>query len=176
MTLDATLERSLPWLAPQGRKATPTAAISDDEILSRWEYNLQTPEPEVPEVIIVINSSEAPPRWLPDVIYALQRCLYLDSDWDSYGARKIELYNVISAIKLLLDVIQDSTPKPIVVPTNSGGIQYEWHRNGIDLEIEIDENRIRWFFEDTSTGESRAKLESLDKDFSELTDLISRLL
>ena len=28
-------------------------------------------------------------------------------------------------------------PRPAVVPTVKGGVQLEWHANGLDLEIEI---------------------------------------
>jgi len=33
--------------------------------------------------------------------------------------------------------MQDDTPAPAVVPTNRGGLQFEWHTRGIDLEIEL---------------------------------------
>lgn len=40
-------------------------------------------------------------------------------------------------MSLLNEVMEDFTPAPSCVPTSEGGIQLEWHRSGIDLEIEI---------------------------------------
>ena len=46
-----------------------------------------------------------------------------------------------------------STPEPEVVPTAIGGLQVEWHRNGLDLEIQFHpDGRIRAWAEEESSG------------------------
>lgn len=67
----------------------------------------------------------------------LGRVLNLPEGWDSYGAKKIDLACVASAIDILLQVMHDETPPPAVVPTSCGGLQLEWHALGMDLELEI---------------------------------------
>lgn len=41
------------------------------------------------------------------------------------------------AVRALLEHLPPRGAPPQVVPTNSGGIQLEWHEQGVDLEIEI---------------------------------------
>lgn len=50
----------------------------------------------------------------------------LQSDWDGYGAAPLtyEAKKVIEGMS--------------VVPTNSGGVQFEWHTEGWDVEVEFD--------------------------------------
>ena len=55
-----------------------------------------------------------------------QTLLALEEDWDSYGAVPI----AVAALETLAGFS--------VVPCSSGGIQLEVHRDGYDIEIEID--------------------------------------
>jgi riboflavin synthase alpha subunit len=55
-----------------------------------------------------------------------QTLLALEEDWDSYGAVSI----AVTALETLAGFS--------VVPCSSGGIQLEVHRDGYDIEIEID--------------------------------------
>ena len=50
-------------------------------------------------------------------------------------------------VKLLIDILDSRAPPPSVVPTWEGGLQVEWHRNGVDLEIEVTPSgHIEYFF------------------------------
>jgi hypothetical protein len=57
----------------------------------------------------------------------------LPRNWDSYGAKKINPVAIRWA-KELLDKLGDGW---IPVPTPEGGVQLEWHRDGVDIEIDI---------------------------------------
>lgn len=60
----------------------------------------------------------------------------LEPNWDSYGAVVIE-QKCIDAAKLFVnDLVSMSLPQ--VVPTNIGGVQLEWHENGLDIECSIE--------------------------------------
>jgi len=61
--------------------------------------------------------------------------LQLPPGWNSYRAKPIAHENVIAAITFLFEYVESATPKPDVVPTTKGGVQIEWHINGIDLEV-----------------------------------------
>jgi hypothetical protein len=94
------------------------------------------------------------PVWLRPVVAALHEILGLPEGWNSYRARRIEGQAAITALQLLLDTMQPTTPPPSVVPTFPGGIQLEWHLHGMDLEVEITPAlRIEAACEDEITGE-----------------------
>ena len=61
----------------------------------------------------------------------------LPENWDGYGASRIHLEYGEAMINYLDKVMSDNTPIPQIVPFSDGGVQAEWHVNGIDLEIEI---------------------------------------
>jgi hypothetical protein len=60
-----------------------------------------------------------------------------------------------AAAKHLITLMPNDIPAPSVVPTTPGGLQFEWHMQGIDLEIEMRPD-FRWLssYEESSTGES----------------------
>ena len=63
----------------------------------------------------------------------------MQENWDSYEASPIHESAILRAFNILSEIVNPSfsLPAPSVVPTAKGGIQLEWHRNGVDLEIEI---------------------------------------
>ena len=87
------------------------------------------------KVRIVTNSRA--PAWLPETIDSLNSLLALSDNWDSYGACTISHETTLSTVQVLLFVMEEQTPLPSIVPMPSGNIQLEWHRFGIDLEVEI---------------------------------------
>ena len=70
-------------------------------------------------------------------IRALVELLDHDEDWDSYGASRIGLEGIIAAIRYVDSTFHDDAPAPSVVPTSGGGVQLEWHVDGVDREIEF---------------------------------------
>ena len=98
----------------------------------------------------------------------------LPSNWDSYGARKIEPQSVAAAIKFLIHETPGSLPLPSVVPTTAGGVQLEWHCNGVDLEVAFcSPSLIEVWFEDLENG-CQSEF-SISDDFQPLAPLFDRL-
>jgi len=60
----------------------------------------------------------------------------LSEDWDSYGAGPIDATCITKAIDIIKS-FSEGTPTPWVVPCSDGGIQLEWHEQGMDLELSI---------------------------------------
>jgi len=58
--------------------------------------------------------------------------LNLEEGWDSYGAKKISLVAIAEAGRLLEQL---DLPEPQIVPCSDGGVQLEWHQNGLDIEL-----------------------------------------
>jgi hypothetical protein len=61
--------------------------------------------------------------------------LDLKKNWNSYGAEPID-FEAAQAADLFLN------KQVNIVPTSKGGVQLEWHVNGLDIEIEFDKNGI----------------------------------
>ena len=78
------------------------------------------------------------PAWLLPTLSALAAILQLPEGWNSYRASRISPDAVGAALRVLSKVMQAQTPAPAVVPLSDGGVQFEWHRHGIDLELAID--------------------------------------
>ncbi len=119
----------------------------------------------------ILSSQCALPASVLSVVRDLQRLIPLRDDWDSYGARPLRFDAVVGALEVLLSVLLDETPAPIVVPTIGGGVQLEWHRNGVDLEIDvISQQKCRVYFSD-----SRAGTDWEDTVTSDLTSLVAAI-
>ena len=115
-----------------------------------------------------------PPVWLESTNDALRELLALPPNWDSYGAAPIHVESVMAAIDLLRAIMRDDTPAPAVVPTPQGLVQLEWHRDGFDLEIEVQSlGTYSAYFENSHTGETWEN--EINWDLSRLIDCISAL-
>jgi hypothetical protein len=77
------------------------------------------------------------PAWVYPVLARFCRLLDLPANWDSYGARPVHPQAVVHAIAFLGRLMRGEAPVPNIVPTVEGNVQVEWHRNGLDLEIEV---------------------------------------
>jgi hypothetical protein len=124
----------------------------------------------------IVTLEESGPEWLPQTEEALRKLLSLPQNWNSYGARPIQPQNVDSAVQLLHQLAGQNTPQPIVVPTVRGGVQLEWHTDGIDLEIEINEpGRFQVLYEQPSK-DMELELEVTPADLSRLVELTAQLV
>lgn len=86
------------------------------------------------------------PEWLTASINSLRNLSKLDYDWDSYGAPPIDS-NCIEIAQLFIEMVsQRFPPQPHIGPVPDGGVQIEWHRNGIDLEVEFSPDDEILFF------------------------------
>ena len=123
------------------------------------------------ELIVTIEGT--PPGWFQPTLDSLAKLLLLREDWDTYGAPPIDRAIVPAALQLAVDAFCDNTPAPAVVPTSSGGVQYEWHTRGIDFEIEFcSPSRMRLYYEKTGAP---AFEREVTHDFTELAGAIASL-
>ena len=98
--------------------------------------------------------------WLTPTIEKLNELERLTAVNWSAGAKPADTLAIKSTLELLTKILANDTPPPSVVPTWDGGVQVEWHRNGIDLEIEVSANR-EWeyyFFDRQSNEEVEGKV------------------
>jgi len=82
------------------------------------------------------------PAWMSSAIARLNALLCLPQNWNSYGSLPIKPATIRRAFQFMVHALPLQAPAPAIVPTPSGGIQLEWHQDGIDLEIELLADRI----------------------------------
>lgn len=129
-----------------------------------------------PEKTLRITLPSTPPNWLSASVDDLNLLLTLEENWDSYGARKTDPKSAVHALELLTIVMTNDMPDPTIVPTPLGGVQLEWHRHGIDLEIEIcGEGDYSVFFED-ETGQNETWDGNLTRNELRTHQTISRFM
>ena len=85
-------------------------------------------------------------EWFYPTLQAIAALPWWTDNWSS-GATRTQVRAVAGMLEILVAVLDSQTPPPAIVPTWNGGVQAEWHRNGIDLEIEVDPaGDIEYFF------------------------------
>lgn len=106
------------------------------------------------EMTVTLEGSGYEPPSLWHVMDAIRRFAALAPSWDSYGARPLNPSAVRRILGLLPALLSDNAPEPTIIPTREGGLQVEWHRNGIDLEVRVPPSGpIAHFFADAKSGD-----------------------
>jgi len=86
-------------------------------------------------------SSSAPqrlPDWVAQVVPRLVELSKLPPGWDSRKAAPIEREAIVRALEIMAEVMEWHGPIPAIIPTVEGGILLEWHRVGLEMEIEVE--------------------------------------
>ena len=67
-------------------------------------------------------------------------------------------------LNLLNEILTEDSPPPIIVPTWEGGVQAEWHRSGVDFEIEVLlSGEIEYFFKGQGEEKEGRAQDEIDK-------------
>lgn len=98
-------------------------------------FSIKFQNGESVEITLLRSGEEPSVHWL--VFGSLQRLAELGQGWDSYSARPLSPRAVWRSVGLLTSIVPSTAPEPTVVPTRDGGVQFEWHRRGIDVEVRI---------------------------------------
>lgn len=75
--------------------------------------------------------------WLTDMLRDVLSLGQLQTNWDSYGSPPLQPLVIEGAITFLKMLEIDQPPRPQICPVPGGGMQFEWHLPGRELEIEI---------------------------------------
>ena len=137
------------------RTPMPTGiAQSDSMLTSSIRMSDHRPRVKFVDSAVQVLVSGQPPSWFAPTMTRLTELSYLPARWDGYGARPIQSSLINAVVKWLITLMPNDIPAPSVVPTTPGGLQFEWHMHGIDLEIEIFPD-FRWLssYEDTLTDD-----------------------
>lgn len=85
---------------------------------------------------IRVPRADDTPRWLP---YVMERLMELQRILDEPDDEIATPYPeaLERALPELVRFMRVDSPTPSVVPTYDGGVQFVWHKNGWDVEIEV---------------------------------------
>lgn len=99
----------------------------------------QRPAPVTPQRAAPAKRPEGGVEWKAGFRASVSRLLSLKAGWDGPSSAAISTHSVALAERILEVALSSSAnPKmPFVVPSPDGGIQLEWHRTDIELEISI---------------------------------------
>lgn len=103
------------------------------------------------------GDSPAPSEAIWEAIRQASELVELPTGWNSYDAKPVSREAIRAAIAFLIETAsaEPTVAAPAVVPTVRGGLQLEWHRQGVDLEIEFESDATcSWYAEDRKSGES----------------------
>ena len=92
------------------------------------------------------RNSEKKPSWIRPTFSKMQELANLHPGWDSHEADSVVADSAFSAVEVLNETMSPDIESPWIVPTARGGIQMEWHKPQVDLEIEIDPNGMASVF------------------------------
>lgn len=106
------------------------------------------------------------PEWFNSVVNDLGQIATLPENWDSYGALPVSGEAITSSLVVLSHLISYALPRPQVGPTVRGGVEFEWHKDGVDLEIQTEISGIHFYFriEGHPEGEREEEFEDITVD------------
>jgi hypothetical protein len=114
-------------------------------------------------------------EWLRPTVNSVIRALSLPRGWDTYDALPISHRSAEGALTFLATVIDPDSAPPAVVPLADGGVQVEWHRGGLDVEIAFSPNEEpEIYVADQETG-NEWDLTPYSESFEEIQPLLARL-
>lgn len=103
-----------------------------------------------PQMAKVSMFSFKVPEWLQQALEKINDLLRLPPNWDSYGAKPINIQSALASLKILASAgLDDDALAPQLVPTPRGGVQLEWHGAHSDLELCVELPMITVFYENT---------------------------
>jgi hypothetical protein len=113
-------------------------------------------------------------RWVGSVLPSIREFLELPKGWDSYQGQPLRHETGMFALQILYDLMSPRLPIPQVVPAPSGGLQFEWHQNDLDIELYVGAPyECEFHYHDHVTGEEDNI--ALTSDFSPLNRWMARL-
>ncbi len=109
--------------------------------------------------------SAEPLPWLGSVVDRLNEVALLEAGWDGDNAMPPTQEAGLAAIRAVCEVMWRDTPVPAIVPMFDGGLQVEWHRRDLDIEMTVAPDGSRHVWISAAGG-----LIEIDQEFRDAVD------
>lgn len=76
-------------------------------------------------------------RWVTELKDRFNRLTSLEPGWDGYAGLPVSFTCAQFAANLIERLYVEGVPAPQLVPGSDGTVQFEWHRNEFDVEIDV---------------------------------------
>ena len=141
--------------AVRGQMSATWTLGSPDALAGAFVRKTRQGAPSRPARKIAIRARR---RELPEqILRALDRAIelfQLPGDWNSHGAEPVSDAAFEQTVGFLTTYLVEGVAGPDLVPTARGGVQLEWHRQGVDIEVEVSpDGVVSWCADDRQTGE-----------------------
>lgn len=122
------------------RPSPSIAGLAPRELLHHQSSSIELTVTESGQMIrrvrFTVPSAPAP-LWMLRSVERAGALLVLPFDWDRQGAPPVNPTAIQTALDALCMCMDQRSSLPAWTPTREGGVQLDWHENGIDLEIEF---------------------------------------
>lgn len=85
---------------------------------------------------ITLNRNSAN-EWTSALGGKFNKLTALPPGWDGYTGRPVSFTCARFAAHLIERLFDDELPPPSLVPGSDGTLQFEWHMNGYDVEVDV---------------------------------------
>ena len=148
--LDVLAESLLLGRLSAAQTATATYALSGPLVETTLR---ESPWRRAPRIEIRAAGRDLP----EELLRALDRACELQQlprGWNSYGAEPVSDAAFRQTIEFLTAYVVRGIAGPVLVPTVRGGLQLEWHRRAVDIEVEVGpDGSVSWCAEDRRSGQ-----------------------
>ena len=111
---------------------------------------------EGPDVYRVVAPDASP--WYSAALDRISDLTALAVGWNGYDAREVKADMAIDAAAFLAKAAFPGIAPPSITPLADGGVQVEWHRGGLDIEITFSDDEPGVYIEDRQGGEIELSL------------------
>jgi hypothetical protein len=129
------------------------------EILMDWNYRSEFPQVVLKAggTLLMFSQPEgARVRWLEPTLSRVEHLMALDVEAAGPDLPPAPS-SVVDALRFFARALPANAAAPSLAPLNDGGLQAEWHRGGLDVEIvfSTDEDERGVYIREKNTGEER---------------------
>lgn len=111
---------------------------------------------EGPDVYKVVAPDASP--WYGAALKQISGLTALAVGWNGYEAREVKADLAIDAATFLTKVAFPGIAAPSITPLADGGVQVEWHRGGLDIEVAFSDHDPGVYIADRQGGETELPL------------------
>lgn len=103
-----------------------------------------------------------PDSWVEYAQFRIKQAFALEDNWDREGALQVQAVSIDIAEALAIQFVGMGIARPFVLPTQDGGIGFEWLTSSVEISIVINGDHVHAYLLDReSKDEKSGPLEDL---------------